>query len=909
VSKHRFAAVALSCAIIAYSSLSPAQGNVVMPTIVSQVTPSLPASVVPKDADVVLAVSLDVTGTVIEVAVLQSGGAEFDKAAMEAVRKWKFTPALRDGQPFAAKIRVPVHFVAAAPPDEGSPPPAPSTSAPAAPAKPPSGDKPPPNTPPSGNKAPSGNTAPSGNKAPSGSTAPSGNKPPSAGPDNPPPASPDTGAPGQPPSPDTGAPGEPPKGPPAPLDVSVAGKRPPPSRGASDFHVDIGALKLVPQHSASQMLQLAPSIFLTNEGGEGHAERVYLRGFDAREGQDIELSVMGVPVNESGNLHGAGFAELHFVIPELVRSLRVLEGPFDPRQGNYAVAGSADYDLGLVERGVTLKYTYGTFNTHRAVALWGPASEDVHTFGGVELQTSDGFGQNRGSKSASAMGQYEGRISDNATYRILATAYANDYRSAGLLRADDVASGRRGFLDTYDFTQGGSGTRFSLSADVDGRAGDVQFEQQVFLVQRGMRLRENFTGFLLDSQTAIQEPHGQRGDLIDLAVDEVTFGARGSAALRGELFGQRQELTVGYFARGDRATNQRARISADSDIPYKTDADYDATLGDIGLYADANLRLTRWLVVRGGARADLLTYDVLDRCAVKDVSVPSDTHPPGDASCLDQQRFGVHREPYQRTTTTGLRAMPRGSLILGPFSGFTLSLSAGTGIRSMDPRYVTQDTSAQFATIDAYEGGVSYTHDFGVLRVAAKSILFGTHVDRDLVFSESEGRNVIGGGTTRVGWIGQSRVSGDFFDTNASLTLTKSSYDDTGLLVPYVPDAVLRWDSALFHELPFEILGRRPRGTFAFGVSYIGRRALPYGQRSDTIATVDASLTLGYRNFDLGVAATNLFDDGYKQAEYNFVSDWHETGAPTLVPARHFSAGPPRQILLSLSANFGGNAP
>ncbi len=84
-----------------------------------------------------------------------------------------------------------------------------------------------------------------------------------------------------------------------------------------------------------------------------------MRGFDAREGQDIDFSVGGVPINEVGNLHGNGYADTHFIIPELVETFRVLEGPFDPRQGNFAVAGSANYELGLADRGTTVK---GTFN-------------------------------------------------------------------------------------------------------------------------------------------------------------------------------------------------------------------------------------------------------------------------------------------------------------------------------------------------------------------------------------------------------------------------------------------------------------------------------------------------------------------------------------------------------------------
>src|SRR6185369_6681736 len=152
-----------------------------------------------------------------------------------------------------------------------------------------------------------------------------------------------------------------------PVEVKVYGRPQPPSRGASDFTLQIGELSRVPGGNATEMLKLAPGILLTNEGGEGHAEQVFLRGFDAREGQDIEFTMGGVPINESGNLHGNGYADTHFIIPELVERLRVVEGPFDPRQGNYAVAGSANYELGLAQRGLTAKYTTGSFGTQRTL--------------------------------------------------------------------------------------------------------------------------------------------------------------------------------------------------------------------------------------------------------------------------------------------------------------------------------------------------------------------------------------------------------------------------------------------------------------------------------------------------------------------------------------------------------------
>src|SRR4029077_11255347 len=126
-------------------------------------------------------------------------------------------------------------------------------------------------------------------------------------------------------------------------------------------------------------LKLAPGVLLTNEGSEAHADQVFLRGFDAREGQDVEFTVDGVPINESGNLHGNGYADTHFIIPELVSSLRVVEGPFDPRQGNYAVAGSADYQLGLEQRGLTGKLSGGSYGAQRYLFAYGPRDESAHT--------------------------------------------------------------------------------------------------------------------------------------------------------------------------------------------------------------------------------------------------------------------------------------------------------------------------------------------------------------------------------------------------------------------------------------------------------------------------------------------------------------------------------------------------
>jgi hypothetical protein len=286
--------------------------------------------------------------------------------------------------------------------------------------------------------------------------------------------------------------------------------------------------------------------------------------------------------------------------------------------------------------------------------------------------------------------------------------------------------------------------------------------------------------------------------------------------------------------------------------------------------------------------------------------------------------MGHYRLPVQRATTSSLALLPRGTVRFGPFKGFNLSASVGRGVRSIDPSYITQDVATPFASILSYETGVSYARDLGPVSLTAKSIAFQTRVDQDLVFSETEGRNILGGGTTRTGWSGAVRLGGEHFDVNGSATLVKATFDgtppayaanpaqgvttfnDKGLLVPYVPDLVVRLDGAAYGDFPWKVLEMPFRGQIAAGFDYVGHRPLPYGQRSDVRATVDASGQIGWSHYDVGVAATNLFDQRYRLGEYNFASDFRSQASPTLVPMRHFSAGAPRTVMATFRVNFGG---
>jgi iron complex outermembrane receptor protein len=837
------------------SGAPSAPPNATPPVVVQHVDAEYPRSALPerKHADVVVAVTVDVDGHVSKVDVLQSGGADLDEAATVAVRQWVFTPAMRGGKAVASRIKVPFHFAPPAPPPEMV------------------------------------ETKPPADQLPVYPAAPGAVVPPRAAP--PPPSSTPAVVPEE-----------------AAQDVVVRGRLEPRQHGASDFQVTVGELKAVPRSNASDALKLAPGFLLTNEGGSGHAEQVFLRGFDAHEGQDLEFSVDGVPINDAGNYHGNGYADTHFIIPELIHSVRVLEGPYAPQQGDFAVAGSAEYQLGLDRRGLTGEYTIGNFNTQRLLLLWGPNDAPSGTFAGAEYYTTDGFGTNRQAKRGTAIGQYEAPLGKNGTLRLNATAYLTEYNNAGVVREDDYDSGRVGFYGTEDPNQtGNSSSRASISATYEGRFRDFDVSQQLFVIDRTMRLRENWTGFIEDVQKPMQSLHDQRGDLIDFHFDEVTIGARGVARWHGTALGLRQEVEAGYFARMDQTTSQQYRVGAGSNAPYITDADLTSSLGDVGVYLDGNVHLVPWLALRGGVRADMFLFDVLNNCAVQSADNPSKASLEIDSPCLSEAEHGVYREPFQRATTGNGAVMPRGTVVLGPFDHFEFTASAGNGVRSVDPSYVSQGLLTPFVSVQSRDVGASYSGTFAdSVSLSAKSIFFQTHVDQDLLFDPTAGRNTLANGTTRTGWSGSVRALGSFFDVSANATFVKATFDDTNLLVPYVPDLVLRGDAALFHELPWTIDRKPIRATLGYGVSYVGQRPLPYGELSDEIFISDASLGVGWSMWNVRVTGQNLFNVRYKLGEYNYASDFHSAPAPTLVPERSFTAGAPQQIMLSISATLGG---
>ncbi|MGK4002151.1 TonB family protein [Sorangium sp. So ce1036] len=831
----------------------------VPPHVLEHVDPVYPAERLAEGVDttVTLFVTVEKDGTVSDATVAESGGEGFDEAAIAAVRRWRFSPAMRGGAPVRARIRVPFHFAPGPHEQPPEPAPPPGAAAPAAPAAEPA-------------------------KAP--------------------PAAPVEFAGGVAGPHAVAEPGK-------PIEIHVQGRPNPPRRATSDFRIGRATLAAAPHATAADLLATAPGVHVAHPEGEAVAQRIFLRGFDADHGQDIELRVGPIPLNQRSHVHGQGYADLGVIIPEVVRSLRVVEGVYDPQQGDFAVAGSAYFDLGVEERGLLLKGSLGSFGTRRLLALWAPEAQSEDTFGAAVVRATDGFGDGtRGALSGGAVGQYRVPLPDEFSLLLHVAAHGSRANLAGVLRRDDIEAGRVGFHDAYRDpsarSQSAAATRLQIALSAE-RADDDGSQKSGWLwaMTSGYRSRMNFTGYTQRSR--VRPAWAGRGDLIEQSNQDTALG--GGLAYRTPRFQLAPwlsgQVAVGAEVQTDGIEQAQNLLQPPQNETWDRRVDASIRQTGIGVHGDALLELSRWARLRGGVRADVLVFDVDDRLG----------------NFIPAFQKETHIEGFRRTAA-GVAVGPRATLEVDPLPALRLSASYGHGYRSPQARQLEEGENAPFATVRSYEVGATLRPGGGLRATAAA---YETRLSYDLAFDATEGGLARIGPTTRRGLVVYLQAAPTPALTAAvSATLAHATLDAPppptpesptppyveGQQLPFVPPVVVRADLAV--KRPLVTIGGRPiEGRLGYGATFLSPRPLPYAQSAAPLLVIDASLSLrrslrpgdgpaeGGPWIEVGVEAHNLLDAEHAEAEYSFVSSWQTTEIPSALPARHISAGPPRSIL------------
>ncbi len=788
---------------------------------------------------VMIEVVLSETGQIMATKVEHSAGADFDRAALQALRSWKFAPARQGDQPVASRVHVAVHF-----------------------------------------ELPLFDLA---TTEPGASGAARDEHPP------------------------THMVADPHLKPVPKKKAYSATARVDPTtlrtenRSSSHFRIDSEVLRAAPHAEGAEILRSAPGVYIARSEGDAVAHNIMLRGFDAEHGQDLELRVGGLPINLPSHIHSQGYADLGFLMSEVVQNLRITEGVYDPRQGDFAVAGTVDFDLGVKERGVLLKSGYGSFNTFRQLALWAPPDLSSESFGAVQYRRTDGFGQNRAGQSASGIFQHTFG-SKRWRYRALGVLYGSRADMAGVLRKDDIDAGSVGFYDVYPLPTAQKQNALSgrlmagLTAEYRGTAGD-NAEAGAWLSYDNFQLHENFTGFTQRSQTL--ENVSGRGDLIAQNNRTTSLGLHGryrTAPYRPASWAQ-GTLELGLTGRMDSIDQTQALLDAavhNQIWDKRVDAQIQGV--DLGMWGDLDWSLTPFVNVRAGLRADALYYDVNDKLGnLAPLTRPDDTYITG----------------FERTSF-GLAWGPRASTEIKLQKWVSLLGAYGEGYRSPQARTLEDGEQAPFTKVRSGDVGVRMRWDE---RLELSLTGFYTWLSDDIAFDASEGRAERIGETRRAGTVLYAKtqpypwllgaasityVDAELLEPPPATAQNPQPAFKEGQNLPYIPPLVLRLDLGAKGRLVRDVYAADLRGRAGIGYSLLSSRPLPHGDFASVVSLFDASVGVGWRNVELGLEIFNLFDDRYAALEYNFVSNWNPSGMPSRVPARHISAGAPRTIMATL---------
>ena len=124
----------------------------------------------------------------------------------------------------------------------------------------------------------------------------------------------------------------------------------------------------VPFLRVGEALEIVPGLIVTQHSGEGKANQYFLRGFNLDHGTDLAITVDGMPVNMPTHGHGQGYADINFMIPELIQSVNVRKGPYFADVGDFGSAGSVAIDyVNKLPKNIA-EVTVGSFGYRRALA-------------------------------------------------------------------------------------------------------------------------------------------------------------------------------------------------------------------------------------------------------------------------------------------------------------------------------------------------------------------------------------------------------------------------------------------------------------------------------------------------------------------------------------------------------------
>ncbi len=643
--------------------------------------------------------------------------------------------------------------------------------------------------------------------------------------------------------------------------VTVTAERP--LSAASDKSFRDSDFELRPRNSAQDMLRLVPGLVLAQHAGGGKAEQIFLRGFDADHGTDVNISVDDVPVNMLSHGHGQGYADLHFIIPETIQEVDVVKGPYSPRYGDLATAGVIAFQTKDSLKYNELKLEGGSFDEYRALALIkGPSSQTIQSYFGTDLFYTRGpFDVAQDFHRLNLFAKTDAALGDDAKLSASLFSFSSSWNANGQIPERAVADGLIDRFGSLDSTEGGATSRTTANITYTS-GGESPLTLTASYTDYHFRLFSDFTFYLLDTT---------QGDEVEQTDSRTLLAFRGERTLPWILGDAIMNTKIGVSTRSD---DIQAAIYHDSARVRLNDV-VDAAIQEreTGPYIQQAIGLG-WIQFILGLRADYATVDVQNL-------LNSGAQPNG----INQQ----------------IILSPKANASIPISNDATAFLNFGYGFHSNDARAIVQ--SPGIPTLPRALGseiGLRYGEPSEFF--SCSSSLWYLYLQSELVWDGDEGTLIAQGSTRREGIDLEARIRPtEWLTFGGDATISEGRFVDSAVGNNYIPlapnftltgNAVAKWDD-FSAALRLRHVGDRPANTHNSIVA-------------KGYSIFDLSLTYHTGPYELYANVENVFNTVWNEAQFATVSRIYVHGVLEANPVDDlsFTAGTPISVRTGIAFSF-----
>lgn len=636
---------------------------------------------------------------------------------------------------------------------------------------------------------------------------------------------------------------------------------------ASKGQTNAKELMARPFSRRGELLESIPGFVATQHSGDGKANQYFLRGTNLDHGTDFLMYVDGMPVNFRNHAHGQGYADVNFIIPELVGELEYWKGNYFAQHGDLSSTGAARFKLlDALPQGI-LTTTWGEFEYSRTLI-----ADTIQAGAGQLTVALEHQFYNGPWDVKSDATRWNGFLRwhwEDGTDRINITAmgYHADWTATDQVPQRAIGSmiGRYGSLDP---TTGGNSQRYSLAFDWVREEGRITTRANAYAGFYDLNLFSNFTYFM-DNPAPV-------GDQFEQQDQRWFFGGELARDWHFDALGHEQRFTLGVQVRGEwidgiglynTTMRERWNVVRKDDI---FQANY-------GLYSELEFKPTDWFRIVPGVRADLFQFDV--------------------------QRSTLNENTG--TLSKGI-VSPKLAMVFGPWAKTEFYVNAGMGFHSNDARGVTIMT-------DPTTGGAAdrvdplvrtYGAEFGIRNESIPKLVntlsfWMLRSDSELIYVGDAGTTEPGPGSQRYG----VELSSYWRPTDWAMVDLEATYTDAHLRTENPPSQEI--PNSIPYMLNAGITLGGQEGFFgSLRGRYVGPRPLNETRDATARESFQVNARVGYRrnNWEVALDCLNLINRSDNDIAYLYESQLQ--GEAARVTDVHVHSIEPRMFRLSVTFRF-----